>query len=99
MNAEIKANVDHKRTPLAEVIPLAYPFTVYIEATRYCNLRCFYCLISTQDEENGAMQQLGLKVQHMDPAWFPKVVDNLRQFPQGIKRIVFSGLGEPLMNP
>ncbi|MCB1775849.1 MAG: radical SAM protein [Candidatus Competibacteraceae bacterium] len=99
MNAEIKANVDPKRTPLAEVIPLAHPFTVYIEVTRYCNLRCFYCLIATQDEEHGAMQQLGLKVQHMDPEWFPKVVENLRQFPQGIKRVVFSGLGEPLMNP
>lgn len=99
MKAELKANVDNKRTPLADVIPLAHPFTVYIEVTRYCNLRCFYCLISTQDEEGGAMAQLGLKVKHMDFERFPTLVENLRQFPKGIKRVVFSGLGEPLMNP
>lgn len=99
MTAEVKANVDNKRTALADVIPLAHPFTVYIEATRYCNLKCFYCLISTQDQEDGAMQKLGLKTQHMDMEWFPKLVENLREFPKGIKRVVFSGLGEPLMNP
>lgn len=99
MKAEVKANVDSKRTPLADVIPLSHPFTVYIETTRYCNLRCFYCLISTQEEENGAMGQLGLNVKHMDFERFPTLVENLRQFPKGIKRVVFSGLGEPLMNP
>ena len=99
MKAEVKANVDNKRTPLAEVIPLAHPFTVYIEVTRYCNLKCFYCLISTQEDENGAMEKLGLKVKHMDLKRFPALVENLRQFPNGIKRVVFSGLGEPLMNP
>jgi MoaA/NifB/PqqE/SkfB family radical SAM enzyme len=99
MKAEIKANVDNKRTALADVIPLAHPFTVYIETTRYCNLKCFYCLISTQDEQDGAMQKLGLKVQHMDPMWFDKLVRDLQEFPKGIKRVVFSGLGEPLMNP
>lgn len=99
MKAELKANIDNKRTPLADVIPLVHPFTVYIETTRYCNLKCFYCLISTQDDPDGAMQTLGLRVQHMDSAWFHKLVENLQQFPKGIKRIVFSGLGEPLMNP
>lgn len=99
MKAELKANVDNKRTPLADVIPLAHPFTVYIETTRYCNLKCFYCLISTQDDSDGAMQKLGLRVQHMDQTWFHKLVENLQQFPKGIKRVVFSGLGEPLMNP
>lgn len=99
MKAEIKANIDHKRTPLANIIPLGQPYTVYIETTRYCNLKCFYCMISTQDDAEGPMRQLGLKVQHMDPKGFAKVVENLQGFPKGIKRIVFSGLGEPLMNP
>ena len=39
MKAEVKANVDNNRTRLADVIPLAHPFTVYIETTRYCNLK------------------------------------------------------------
>jgi MoaA/NifB/PqqE/SkfB family radical SAM enzyme len=99
MKAEFKANVDHKRTPLAEVIPLAQPFTVYIEATRYCNLKCFYCLLSTQDDQDGALHKLGLGITHMDQERFPTLVEQLQQFPKGIKRVVFSGLGEPLMNP
>lgn len=99
IKAEIKANVDNKRTRLADVVPLAHPFTVYIETTRYCNLKCFYCLISTQGQPDGAMDKLGLKVQHMDMMLFPKLVENLQQLPHGIKRVVFSGLGEPLMNP
>ncbi len=99
MKAEHKANVDNKRTALADVIPLAKPFTVYIEVTRFCNLKCFYCLISTQNKEDGAMNKLGLHTKHMDMEWFPELVENLKAFPQGIKRVVFSGLGEPLMNP
>jgi MoaA/NifB/PqqE/SkfB family radical SAM enzyme len=99
MKAKIKANVDTKRTSLAEVIPLVHPFTVYIEATRYCNLKCFYCLLSTRDNADSALNKLGLGIEHMDPQWFSVLVEQLRQFPKGIKRVVFSGLGEPLMNP
>ena len=33
--AEIKPNYDTKRKKLAEIIPLASPFTVYIEQTKY----------------------------------------------------------------
>jgi len=95
INAEIKANVDNKRTRLADVVPLAHPFTVYIETTRYCNLKCFYCLISTQGQPDGAMDKLGLKVQHMDMTLFPKLVENLQQLPHGIKRVVFPVSGNP----
>ena len=51
--AEIKPNYDTKRKKLAEIIPLAHPFTVYIEQTKYCNFKCFYCIHSTRDEADG----------------------------------------------
>ena len=39
-------------------------------------------------------------MQHIDEGFFEKIIHDLKAFPQGgIKRIVFSGLGEPLMNP
>ena len=39
-------------------------------------------------------------MQHIDEGFFEKIILELKEFPQdGIKRIVFSGLGEPLMNP
>lgn len=98
--AEIKPNYDTKRKKLAEVIPLAAPFTVYIEQTKYCNFKCFYCIHSTRDEADGEFRALGHRMQHMDEVFFEKIIRELKEFPQdGIKRIVFSGLGEPLMNP
>ena len=98
--AEIKPNYDTKRKKLAEVIPLAAPFTVYIEQTKYCNFKCFYCIHSTRDEAGGEFRALGHREQHMDEAFFEKILRELKEFPHdGIKRIVFSGLGEPLMNP
>lgn len=98
--AEIKPNYDTKRKKLAEVIPLAAPFTVYIEQTKYCNFKCFYCIHSTRDEANGEFRALGHRMQHMDEVFFEKIIRELKKFPQdGVKRIVFSGLGEPLMNP
>ena len=98
--AEIKPNYDTKRKKLAEVIPLTAPFTVYIEQTKYCNFKCFYCIHSTRDEAAGEFRALGHRMQHMDEVFFEKIIRELKEFPQdGIKRIVFSGLGEPLMNP
>ena len=98
--AEIKPYYDTNRKRLSEIIPLAYPFTVYIEQTKYCNFKCFYCIHSTRDEVDGEFRKLGHQMQHMASDFFRKILKDLKEFPpEGIKRIVFSGLGEPLMNP
>lgn len=98
--AEIKPNYDTNRKKLSTLLPLSHPFTVYIEQTKYCNFKCFYCIHSTRDEQYGEFQKLGHKMQHMKPEFYEKIIKELREFPAGgIKRIVFSGLGEPLMNP
>lgn len=99
MKAELKPNYDTNRRKLADIIPLSHPFTVYIEQTRYCNFKCFYCIHSTRDLEGGELQKLGHSIKHMDFDMYKKVIQQLSELPQGIKRIVFSGLGEPLMNP
>lgn len=98
MKAEVKPNYDSDRKKLVDIIPLPYPFTVYIEQTRYCNLKCFYCIHSTRDTEGGEFQQLGYTVKHMEFEMYEEIIKQLSEFPKGIKRIVFSGLGEPLMN-
>jgi MoaA/NifB/PqqE/SkfB family radical SAM enzyme len=98
--AEIKANVDGNRKRLADIIPIEAPFTVYIEQTRVCNVKCFYCIHSTRDSKQGAFSQLGYDIKHMKFSDYKKVINDLCEFPKGsIKRIVFSGLGEPLTNP
>ncbi len=100
MKAEINSNRDSNRQKLADIIPLPAPFTVYIEQTRGCNLKCFYCIHSTRDEVGGDFSRLGYQLKHMDFKEYLKIVDDLSEFPPGsVKRVVFSGLGEPLANP
>lgn len=97
MDIKIKPNYDTKRQRLADIIPLNHPFTIYIEQTKYCNFKCYYCMHSTHDKEDGVFAEKGHKMQHMDFGIYKKLISQLREL--GIKRIVFSGLGEPLMNP
>ena len=95
--AELKPNYDTNRQRLADIIPLAYPFTIYIEQTKYCNFKCYYCMHSTHDKLDGVFAKKGHKMQHMDFEQYKMLIRQLGEL--GIKRIVFSGLGEPLMNP
>lgn len=99
MKAELKPNYDSNRKKLADIIPLSHPFTVYIEQTRFCNFKCFYCIHSTRDIPGGELEQLGHSIKHMEFNMYQEIIKQLLEFPKGIKRIVFSGLGEPLMNP
>ncbi len=100
MKAEVKPNYDKNRKKLADIIPIPAPFTVYIEQTRVCNLKCFYCIHSTRDDADGEFKKLNYEIKHMDFDMYLKIVKELKEFPQNsIKRIVFSGLGEPLANP
>jgi len=100
MKAEVKPNYDSNRKKLADIIPISAPFTIYIEQTRVCNLKCFYCIHSTRDDADGEFKKLNYEVKHMDFNDYLKVIQDLKEFPQdSIKKIVFSGLGEPLANP
>jgi len=99
LKAQIKPSYDANRRKLADIIPLDTPFTVYIEPTRYCNFKCFYCMHATRGEKNGALEKTGLDIKHMPFSVYEKILDQLSRFPQRIKRIVFSGLGEPLIYP
>lgn len=94
---EIKPNYDTKRQHLADIVPLPHPFTIYIEQTKYCNFKCYYCMHSTHGDEHGVFRQKGHIMEHMDFAMYQKLIEQLAEL--RIKRIVFSGLGEPLMNP
>lgn len=99
MKAKIKPSYDTNRKKLADIIPLSAPFTIFIEPTRYCNFKCFYCLHSTKDDKNGAWGKLGYRIKHMQFGMYEKILYDIKEFPERPKRIVFSGLGEPLMNP
>lgn len=95
--SEKKPNYDTDRQRLADIIPLGKPFTIYIEQTKYCNFKCYYCMHSTHDQKEGVFYQKGHKMQHMDLEDYKVLIEQLKEL--GVTRIVFSGLGEPLMNP
>lgn len=97
--AEVKSSVDQNRTILREVVPLNSPLSMYIEPTRMCNFKCFYCMHSTRGEKNGALEQTRFPLKHMDINFYKKLVEDIMNFPVIPKRVCFSGLGEPLMNP
>lgn len=97
--AEIKPSYDTKRQKLSEVIPLDSPLSMYVEPTRVCNFKCFYCMHSTRGEKGGILDKTGFRLAHMDMGLFEKIVREINAFPTAVKRVCFSGLGEPLTNP
>ena len=96
--AEVKSSVDTKRQKIADIVPLDSPLSMYIEPTRACNFKCFYCMHSTRGVAGGELEKMGFAIGHMDMELFDKLVRDIMEFPQQPKRICFSGLGEPLAN-
>lgn len=99
MQAVIQPSYDTNRQMLAEVIPLSAPYTIYIEPTKACNFKCYYCMHSTRDQPNGAFHQMGFSQAHIEDDFFKKIAREIMAFEPIPKRIVFSGLGDPLCNP
>jgi MoaA/NifB/PqqE/SkfB family radical SAM enzyme len=96
--AEVKPSYDSNRKNLSEVIPLDSPLSMYIEPTRKCNFKCFYCMHGTRGVEDGQLEKTGFRIDHMEESMFYKIVKDVMEFPTPLKRICFSGLGDPLMN-
>ncbi|MBE6909592.1 MAG: radical SAM protein [Ruminococcaceae bacterium] len=80
-----------KRRILGELIPLSVPFTCSVGVTNVCNFKCKYCPQS--------VRPAGVENRMM--AWdiYQKLVDDLTEFPEKLKLLMLSGLGEPLLHP
>jgi len=64
-----------------------YPDIAAIEITNFCNLRCIMCPYS----------KMTRKKQHMKFETFKKIVDEIKNYPQGLSW--FHMFGEPLLHP
>lgn len=95
MKAILKPGYDGKRQKLAEIVPLKAPFTIFIASTQTCNFKCSYCTQSLSDEEK---KRIDFHQVHMDDSLFFKIVEDAKAFNGEVKRVVFTGLGEPLAN-
>jgi tungsten cofactor oxidoreducase radical SAM maturase len=61
---------------------------LYLEPTTVCNLSCRTCIRNVWEDP---------KI-HMEMEIFLQLIEQMRAFPE-LKRVVFSGLGEPLTHP
>lgn len=94
--SEIKPRIFHQvKQPLEEVLPLDTPFSVHIDVCSLCNFTCTFCF---QNDKQG-MKEAGVSWGMMDLDVFKSCVDDLRKFPQKIKKIKIGNHGEPTMHP
>jgi uncharacterized Fe-S cluster-containing radical SAM superfamily protein len=93
--AVIESTYSKDRTMLHECVPLDTPFTITIEPSTYCNIRCEYCAHSLPGPE---LERQGHLYGFMDKNIIEKISAQIKEFPQKIKRVNFSGFGEPLTN-
>ena len=79
---------------LGKEVPLDTPYTILIDISDVCNLRCKYCF--RYDENIEAEDYRKNRLMEWDT--FVRVVDQMKEFPKQLKRIALSHHGEPLCN-
>lgn len=92
--SNVKKSYSTDRHVLGEVLPLSTPYTVLVDISDVCNLRCKYCF--RYDESIKAEDYR--KNRLMDWETFELIVKQLKEFPEQVKRIALSHNGEPLCN-
>lgn len=97
MASEIKPIYGTERVKLAEVVPLAAPYSAFVFPTTYCNFKCAYCGHSLGHAE--MKRQYDFQPEHMTMETYEKTIEQLAEFPQKLKLLSLTGQGEPLLNP
>jgi radical SAM protein with 4Fe4S-binding SPASM domain len=95
MSADIKPGFNYDRKKLADVLPLATPFTFLLAPSQICNLRCSYC---SQGRKKDDLIKEGFEFKLMEYDIFLEFVKQLKQFPEKLKLVFLSGMGEPLVH-
>lgn len=96
MKAQVLPGYDKRRQKLADIVPLDAPFTLFIASTQTCNFKCFYCTHSKSVEEQ---KRINFQQVHMTDKMFQLALEQAKKFDSKLKRVVFTGMGEPLANP
>jgi len=79
----------NQRQNLGLIAPLDTPFTIEIGVSSYCNLKCKFCFHYDNKIEK----------KNMSFELFKKIINDLKCFPQKLKKLKFCGYGENLIHP
>lgn len=85
----------NKRERLADILPLATPFVIYIDPSSVCNFKCNFCCHSVKQKQ---LSKAGFKPSIMDFELFKKAIDQIKVFPHKIRLLSLFLVGEPLLN-
>lgn len=91
MKAKILPRIhSSQKGDLAKAIPLSTPYSVHIDPCSLCNFKCNFCFQSQKNKPKQGM---------MDWFTFLKILTQLKEFPEKIKKIKIGLHGEPLLYP
>ena len=79
---------------LLHLLPLSTPISAHIDISSLCNFRCSFCF---QADTKG-MKDVGLDRGFMDLGLFNKIIEDLKEFPDKIKKIKIGNHGEPTLH-
>lgn len=85
-----------QRVSLHKKLPLETPFSVHIFPVHLCNFKCKYCLHSLSNKE---LKAKGFKKEIMSFETYKKAIDDIAQYENKLKALIFAGHGEPLLHP
>lgn len=94
MKAELNT-YDMNRVNLWDQVPLDTPFQLCIEPTFICNFRCNYCMHAL---DRKTLESRGFRFAPMEWRDFEAILEQLQEFPHNIKKVCFTGFGEPLLD-
>lgn len=83
------------RKVLANVLPLKTPFTVAIDIISVCNFKCKFCFHSIDKVKQ---RELNFNPGIMDYELFKKIIDQIAEFPNKLKKLAVYMRGEPLLH-
>ena len=83
------------KVPLEDRVPLSTPLSAHIDVSSLCNFKCSFCF----QADNEAMKEANLKRGFMRLDLFKKVVDDLCEFDEKVKKIKIGNHGEPTLHP
>ncbi len=83
------------RNNLSDVVPLETPYKINIDVASACNFKCKFCFHALDD---AMLKSSGFKPRIMDYRLFENIIEQISQFPEKVKCIGLTGIGEPLLN-